>query len=64
MFLKTGEFYIGSRSSKKHPTLDSYLGSMKTWKPDKTKLLKIILKDDFCDRESTILYESNEILKI
>lgn len=59
--IETGEFYIGSRSSKKHPTLDSYLGSMKTWKPDKTKLRKIIIKSDFPDRESAILFESKEI---
>jgi hypothetical protein len=60
---ETGEFYIGSRSSKKHPTIDSYLGSMKVWKPNKTKLKKTILKDDFLDRNSAILFESEEISK-
>jgi hypothetical protein len=60
--IETGEFYIGSRSSKKHPTLDNYLGSMKVWMPDKTKLKKIILKSDFFDRDSAILFESEEIL--
>jgi hypothetical protein len=60
--IETGEFYIGSRSSKRHPTLDNYLGSMKIWKPDKTKLRKIILKSDFSYRESAILFESEEIL--
>jgi hypothetical protein len=59
--IETGEFYIGSRSSKKHPSLDNYLGSMKVWNPDKTKLKKIILKDDFLDRESAIIFESEEI---
>ena len=61
--VETGEFYIGSRSSKKHPTIDSYLGSMKVWKPNKTKLKKTILKDDFLDRDSAILFESEEISK-
>ena len=60
--IETGEFYIGSRSSKKHPSLDNYLGSMKVWKPDKTKLKKTILKDDFLDRESAIIFESKEIM--
>lgn len=59
--IETGEFYIGSRSSQKHPTLDNYLGSMRTWNPDKTKLKKIILKEDFIDRESAISFESQEI---
>ncbi len=61
--IETKEFYIGSRSSKKHPSLDSYLGSMKTWKPDKTKLKKIILKDDFKTRDLAIIFESDEIKK-
>jgi hypothetical protein len=61
--IETGEFYIGSRSSKKHPTLDPYLGSMKTWKPEKNKLKKYILSDIFKDRESAILFESEEISK-
>ena len=38
--IETKEFYVGSRTSKLHPSLDVYLGSMKTWKPDKTKLKK------------------------
>ena len=56
--IETKQFYIGSRTSVKHPSLDSYMGSMKTWTPDKTKLKKIIIKDDFDDRESATLYES------
>ncbi len=59
----TGEYYIGSRSSKFHPSIDSYLGSMKTWKPDKLKLRKIIIKDDFVTREEAIKFESEEIKK-
>jgi hypothetical protein len=41
--IETDEFYIGSRTSKNiHPSLDPYLGSMKTWKVNKNKL-KLIL---------------------
>ncbi|MCK9575610.1 MAG: hypothetical protein M0R51_06595 [Clostridia bacterium] len=61
--IETKQFYIGSRSSKVHPTLDSYLGSMKTWKPDKTKLKKEIIKDDFNCREDAIKFEAEEITK-
>lgn len=50
--IETMEYYIGSRSSKLHPSLDSYLGSMKTWNPDKSKLIKTIIKMDFPDRNS------------
>lgn len=60
----TGEFYIGSRSSKVKPKLDiKYLGSMKTWKPDKSILIKTIIKTDFKTRESAIEYESKLISK-
>lgn len=62
--IETNEFYIGSRTSNVHPTLDSYLGSMKTWKPDKSKLKKIILKDDFESREDAIQFEANEISNV
>ena len=41
---KTGEFYIGSRTCKIDPSLDNYMGSMITWKPDKSLLNKIVLK--------------------
>ncbi len=61
--IETKEFYIGSRSSELHPSIDPYLGSMKVWKPNKSKLKKIILKDDFIDRESALEYEALEILK-
>ena len=61
--LETGEFYIGSRSSKVHPSLDSYMGSMSTWKPDKTKLKKTILRDDFKNRTDAIQFEAENITK-
>ncbi|MCK9576040.1 MAG: hypothetical protein WC979_00575 [Candidatus Pacearchaeota archaeon] len=61
--IETKQFYIGSRSSKVHPRLDNYLGSMSVWKPDKTKLKKEILKDDFICREDAIKFESDEIAK-
>ena len=50
----TGEFYIGVRSSKCLPEDDTYKGSMKTWKVDKTKLVKGIF-NVFSTRE-----EANE----
>lgn len=53
----TGEYYIGSRSSIIHPSLDPYLGSMKTWKPDKVKLRKKIIRDDFENRSEAINFE-------
>ena len=56
--LETGEFYIGSRSSKVHHSLDSYMGSMSVWRPDKTKLKKIILKDDFVNRDDAMQFEA------
>jgi len=56
--IETGEFYIGSRSSKYHPTMDKYMGSMVSWKPDKSKLIKKIIKDDFKNREDAIKYEA------
>lgn len=55
--IETGSFYIGSRSSKIHPTLDSYMGSMTVWKPDKSKLAKSILKMDFLTRKEAYEYE-------
>ncbi|MCK9574772.1 MAG: hypothetical protein WC979_03055 [Candidatus Pacearchaeota archaeon] len=62
--IETGQFYIGSRSCNVMPSLDiNYMGSMKTWKPDKTKLIKEIIKDDFISKEDAIKCESNEIRK-
>lgn len=55
--IETGEFYFGSRTSKLHPTNDCYFGSMKVWKPNKKNLKKIILKEEFNNREDAIEYE-------
>lgn len=60
--IETGEFYVGSRSSKYHPTIDKYMGSMTIWKPDKSKLIKTIIKDDFVNRNDAVEYES-ELIK-
>jgi len=59
--IETGEYYFGSRGSKLHPTNDCYFGSMKVWKPDKNKLKKLILKDDFSNRSEAINFERNLI---
>jgi len=59
---ESGEYYFGSRTSKVEPKYDNYMGSMKTWKPNKSKLIKTILKSDFLNREECILYERNLIL--
>lgn len=55
--IETNQFYIGSRSSKVHPSLDPYLGSMSVWKPDKSKIKKTILKDDFLNRSEAFEFE-------
>ena len=60
--IETSEFYIGSRSCKCHPTLDSYKGSMMTWKPDKNMLKKTIIRDDFKNRDDAMKFESETIL--
>jgi len=56
----TGEFYIGSRGSKIEPNLDTYMGSMKTWKVDKTLLDKVIIRT-FSTREDVMKHESELI---
>ena len=61
--IETGEFYIGSRSSKYHPSMDKYMGSMKTWKPNKLKLIKTIIKDDFENRTDAVEYEVKLIIE-
>lgn len=61
--IETNEFYFGSRTSELHPTLDKYFGSMKKWSPDKTKLIKIIIKDDFQNRTDAVIFEANLITK-
>ena len=60
---ETGEFYFGSRTSKNHPTIDNYLGSMVSWKPEKDKLVKTILKSDFVCREDCIEHERSLIIE-
>jgi hypothetical protein len=47
---KTGDYYFGSRTSKVHPSIDPYLGSMLSWKPNKFDLVKTILQSDFQSR--------------
>jgi hypothetical protein len=53
---KTGEYYFGSRSHE-NPSTDTYMGSMRVWKPE-NKLVKKILKDDFETRDNAIEYEA------
>jgi hypothetical protein len=61
---ETKEYYFGSRTSKVEPINDIYyLGSMKTWKPDKKKLVKFIIKCDFENREDCIKYERELIIE-
>jgi hypothetical protein len=61
---ETGEYYFGSRTSKVEPTKDvCYLGSMKSWKPDKKKLSKTILRFDFETRVECFRYERELIIK-
>lgn len=55
----TNEFYYGSRSCYGSASKDSdYLGSMKTWNPNKQNLVKEIIKDDFISRDAAIEFES------
>jgi len=61
---ETKEYYFGSRTSKVEPIKDVYyLGSMKSWKPDKKKLVKTIIRSDFENREECIRYERELIIK-
>ena len=53
---RTKEFYIGSRSCKCIPEKDSYMGSMKVWKPNKDLLRKYILQE-FETREKAFNFE-------
>lgn len=54
---ETNEYYIGVRSCKCLPEEDSYMGSMKTWKVDKSKLIKHIYTT-FESREEANEWES------
>jgi hypothetical protein len=58
----TGEFYLGSRETITSPQEDSYKGSMYSWKPDKSKLVKTILKT-FPNRKSLLEEERKIILE-
>lgn len=58
----TGEYYFGSRSHS-IPENDKYMGSMKTWKPNKLNLVKTVVRDDFETREDAILFEAETIRK-
>ena len=61
--LDTKEYYIGSRTCEVHPTLDSYMGSMLSWKPDKKRLKKTIILSDFKSREECMLFERTLIIQ-
>ena len=55
----TNEFYYGSRTCYGPATNDfHYLGSMKTWNPNKQNLIKEIIKDDFITRDDAVEFES------
>jgi hypothetical protein len=60
---ETGEYYIGSRKSKKLPEIDPYMGSMCAWKPDKSKLIKEILFKDFLTHQDALKKETEVILE-
>jgi group I intron endonuclease len=55
--IDTGNFYVGSRSCIGKAKNDDYMGSMIVWKPNKTKLVKTILNDNFTTRDEAILEE-------
>lgn len=58
---KSDEYYFGSRSSKVHPSVDPYLGSMLSWNPVKSDLMKTIVRSDFTSRTDAVEYESSLI---
>lgn len=62
--LQTNQYYLGVRSTKKDPLIDSYMGSSSVWtkqwiKENKDLLEKEILDDSFLNRESANLAEVN-----
>lgn len=60
--IETKEFYFGSRGCKCLPEEDvKYMGSMHTWKPDKSKLIKIIIETNFETRTDALIYEASLI---
>jgi hypothetical protein len=61
---ETGEYYFGSRKCTCIPEKDKkYKGSMCTWKPDKSKLVKEILFTNFLTHQDAILKETELILE-
>jgi len=60
----TGEYYYGSRKCVCSPEEDyKYKGSMVTWKPDKSKLVKEILHTNFSTHYDAISKEAELILE-
>jgi hypothetical protein len=57
----SGEFYYGSRTCKCNPNDDTYMGSMVSWKVDKSILIKEIVDDSFESRNQALEYEANII---
>jgi group I intron endonuclease len=58
----TQEFYIGSRSCSCKIDDDIYMGSYLSWKPqDRLRLVKTIIKSNFCKRETCIKFEAKLI---
>lgn len=56
----TNEFYYGSRTCYGSATNDfHYLGSMKTWNPNKQNLIKEIIKDDFITRDDAVVFDGH-----
>lgn len=57
----TKEFYFGSRTCEDKPDDDNYMGSMIRWKPNKSKLIKTIIKSGFENRIIATQYEADLI---
>jgi hypothetical protein len=57
----TNQFYIGSRGCYCDINEDTYLGSPKTWKPNKKRLTKEIIAS-FDNRHDAIIFERNLII--
>ena len=55
----TNQYYFGCRSCKCAPVNDiDYMGSMKTWVPDRSRLVKTIIKTGFNSMSTALEYES------
>jgi hypothetical protein len=57
----SGEFYYGSRTCKCNPADDTYMGSMVSWKVDKSKLVKELINTNFETRKDALEYEAKLI---